>query len=312
MKILISDKTHPACAGRFREAGFEVEEKPGLAPERQRAVIKDCHGLVVRSATKVTADLLAAAENLKVVGRAGAGVDNIDVAAATARGVVVMNTPGQNSNAAAELTVAMIFALARHLYRACESLKACRWEKKALEGREVMGKTLGVVGYGNIGRIVGELGRGIKMSVLAYDPYLSPEKIEELGAEPVSFDQILVRADFVTVHVPKTKDTTNLFNAETIGRMKDGAYLINCARGGLVEEEALYQALVSGKLAGAALDVFAVEPPGEHKLLALDNFICTPHLGASTFEAQVNVAVAVADQMIRYLRDGVAVNAVNA
>ena len=312
MKILISDKAHERCAQTFRDGGFDVDEKPGLSPEDQKAIIKDYDGLVIRSATKVTADLLEAAANLKVVGRAGSGLDNVDIPAATARKVVVMNTPGGNSNAAAELAITMVFALSRHLYRACESLKACRWEKKALQGREVMGKTLGVVGFGNIGRLVGELGRGVKMNVLAYDPFLNEEQIRGFGAEPADFEAILTRSDYVTIHVPKAKETTNLFNAENIGKMKDGAYLINCARGGIVDEDALYDALVSGKLTGAALDVFAVEPPGEHKLLGLDNFICTPHLGASTLEAQINVAVAVAEQMVKYLKDGVAVNAVNA
>ncbi|MFH1138576.1 MAG: hydroxyacid dehydrogenase [Pseudomonadota bacterium] len=312
MKVLISDKAHPSCAKIFADAGFEVDEKTGLAPAELKAIIKDYHGLVIRSATKVTAELLDAAVNLKVVARAGAGVDNVDIPAATAKGVVVMNTPGQNSNAAAELAVAMIFALSRHIYRACESLKACRWEKKALEGAEVMGKTLGVLGYGNIGRIVGELGKGIKMKVLAYDPFLTADQIKNLGAEPAGLDELLAKSDFVTIHIPRTKETANLFNAGTIGKMKDGAYLINCARGGLVDEEALYDALESGKLAGAALDVFAVEPPGEHKLLQLGNFICTPHLGASTKEAQINVAVAAAEQIVKYLRDGVAVNALNA
>ncbi|MBU2550361.1 MAG: 3-phosphoglycerate dehydrogenase [Proteobacteria bacterium] len=312
MKILISDKTHPGCAEKFRAAGFEVDERPGLDPAERLSIIKDYQGLVIRSATKVTSELIDAAANLKVVGRAGTGLDNVDIPAATARGIVVMNTPGQNSNAAAELAITMVFALSRHLYRACASLKACRWEKKALEGREVMGKTLGVLGYGAIGRIVGELGRGVKMRVLAYDPYLTADQIQALGAEPVSLDELLAGSDYLTLHIPRTAETAGLFNAETIAKMKDGAFLINCARGGLVDEEALYQALVSNKLAGAALDVFAVEPPGEHKLLTLDSFICTPHLGASTFEAQVNVAVAVAEQMIRYLKDGVAVNAVNA
>ena len=312
MKILISDKTHPSCAETFRQAGLEVDEKPGLSPEERKAIIGDYAGLVVRSATKVTPDLLEAAKNLKVVGRAGAGLDNVDIPAATAKGVVVMNTPGQNSNAAAELAITMVFALSRHLYRACESLKACRWEKKALEGREVMGKTLGVVGYGNIGRLVGELGRGVKMKVLGYDPFLSAEQIKALGAEPVSFEDLLAGSDFVSIHVPRTKETAGLFGKENLAKMKDGAYLINCARGGLVDEEALYDALKSGKLAGAALDVFSEEPPGEHKLLELDNFICTPHLGASTLEAQINVAVAVAEQMTKYLKEGVAVNAVNA
>ncbi|MBW2061867.1 MAG: 3-phosphoglycerate dehydrogenase [Deltaproteobacteria bacterium] len=311
MRILISDKAHQSCAQKFKEAGFEVDEKPGLSPDELKAIIKNYEGLVIRSATKVTADLLEAAQNLKVVGRAGTGLDNVDIPAAATRNVVVMNTPGQNSNAAAELAMAMIFALARHLPRACASLKACNWEKKALQGREIMGKTLGVVGFGNIGCIVGELGRGVKMTVLAHDPYLSDGQIREAGGEPVSFDELLARSDFITIHIPRTKETTGLFNSETIAKMKDGAYLINCARGGIVNEDALYKALKSGKLAGGALDVFEVEPPGEHKLLELDSFICTPHLGASTLEAQINVAVAVADQMIRYLKDGETVNAVN-
>ena len=311
MKILISDKAHANCAAQFKAAGFEVDEKTGLDPEELKSIIKDYDGLVIRSATKVTADLLEAAENLKVVGRAGAGLDNVDIPAATAKDVVVMNTPGQNSNAAAELAITMVFALSRHLYRACESLKACRWEKKALQGREVMGKTLGVLGFGNIGRIVGELGRGVKMQVVAYDPYLNADQIGALGATAVSFDDLLTQSDFVTIHIPRTKETANLFNAETIGKMKDGAYLINCSRGGIVNENDLYDALAAGKLSGAALDVFEVEPPGEHKLLELENFICTPHLGASTLEAQINVAVAVADQMVRYLKDGEAINAVN-
>jgi D-3-phosphoglycerate dehydrogenase len=311
MKVLISDKADPSCRARFEAAGIEVDEKPGLDPAALKAIIKDYDGLVIRSATKVTAELLEAAAKLKVIARAGSGVDNVDVPAATAKKIVVMNTPGQNSNAAAELAVAMIFALSRHVPRACAALKACKWEKQ-LEGREVMGKTLGIVGFGNIGRIVGELGRGIKMKVLAYDPYMSAEKIKELGGEPVSFDDLLARSDYITIHVPKSKETTHLFNAEAIGRMKNGAYLINCARGGIVDENALYDALVSGKLAGGALDVFEVEPPGEHKLLTLDNFVCTPHLGASTFEAQVNVAVAAADQIVAMLKEGKVINAVNA
>ena len=311
MKILISDKAHANCADRFKTAGFDVDEKTGLDPEALKAIIKDYDGLVIRNATKVTADLLSSADNLKVVGRAGAGLDNVDIPAATAKGVVVMNTPGQNSNAAAELAITMVFALSRHLYRACESLKACKWEKKALQGREVMGKTLGVLGFGNIGRIVGELGRGVKMEVIAYDPYLNADQIGALGATAVSFDYLVANSDFITIHIPRTKETTKLFNAENIGKMKDGAYLINCARGGIVDEDALYDALVSGKLSGAALDVFETEPPGEHKLLDLDNFVCTPHLGASTLEAQINVAEAVAEQMIRYLQTGEAINAVN-
>jgi D-3-phosphoglycerate dehydrogenase len=312
MKVLISDKTHPSCAETFAEAGFEVDEKPGLPPDELKRIIGDYQGLVIRSATKVDADLLDAAGALKVVGRAGTGLDNVDIPAATAKGVVVMNTPGQNSNAAAELAVGLMFALARNIYQGCSSLKACRWEKKALQGNEIMGKTLGVVGFGNIGRIVGELGRGLKMNVVAYDPFLSEDDVASAGAIPVPFGRLLAESDYVTIHVPKTKETTGLFDAGNIAKMKNGARLINCARGGLVDEDALYDALASGKLAGAALDVFEIEPPGQHKLLELDNFVGTPHLGASTLEAQINVATAVARQIIAYLNGGAAENAVNA
>jgi len=257
--------------------------------------------------------LLDAAPKLKVIARAGTGLDNVDIPAATERGVVVMNTPGQNSNAAAELAVGMLFALSRHVTRGTAGLKSGKWEKKKLRGRELKGKTLGVIGLGNIGAIVAELGRGIKMKVLGYDPYLSADQIKARGAEPVSFDEMLPRADYVTIHVPRTEETANLFNAETINQMKDGAYLINCARGGLVDEEALCDALEAGKLAGAALDVFQTEPPAEnHRLLFRDELVCTPHLGASTEEAQINVAVAAAEQIIKFLQKGEAVNAVNA
>ncbi|MBW1710843.1 MAG: 3-phosphoglycerate dehydrogenase, partial [Deltaproteobacteria bacterium] len=204
MRILISDKAHASCAQKFQEAGFDVDEKTGLSPDELKAVIKDYDGLVIRSATKITADLLEAAQNLKVVGRAGTGLDNVDIPAATAKNVVVMNTPGQNSNAAAELAVAMLFALARHLPRACASLKDCKWEKKQLQGREIMGKTLGIVGFGNIGQIVGELARGVKMNVLAHDPFLTDDQIRENGGDPVTFDDLLARSDFITIHVPRT------------------------------------------------------------------------------------------------------------
>lgn len=312
MKILISDKAHPACKEAFLAAGFDLDEKTGLDPAELKKIIKDYDGLVIRSATKVTAELLDAAPNLKVVGRAGSGLDNVDIPAATQRKVIIMNTPGQNSNAAAELAVGMMFSLARHIPRACSSLKSCRWDKKQLQGQEIMGKTLGVAGFGNIGQIVGQLGTGIKMKVLAYDPFMSDEKIREGGGIPVTFEELLEQSDYISIHMPKTEETTRLFNAETFSKMKDSAFLINCARGGIVDEDALYDALKNNKLAGGALDVFEVEPPGEHKLLNLDNFICTPHLGASTIEAQINVAVAVAEQMIAYLNDGEVINAVNA
>ena len=313
MKVLISDKLAEEGVKILEEAGFEVDVKVGLDPEERKAIIGDYDGMIIRSATKVTADLLEAAKKLKVIARAGTGLDNVDIPAATEKGVVVMNTPGQNSNAAAELAVGMLFALSRHVPRGTATLKAGQWEKKKLQGRELKGKTLGVIGLGNIGAIVAELGRGIKMNVIGFDPYFNDDQIRERGAEPVTFDELLAQADYVTVHVPKTEETTHLFNAETIAKMKDGAYLINCARGGIVDEEALCDALEAGKLSGAALDVFETEPPSEnHRLLFRDDLVCTPHLGASTAEAQVNVAVAAAEQIVKYLKEGKAINAVNA
>jgi D-3-phosphoglycerate dehydrogenase len=270
-------------------------------------------GLVIRSATQVNADLLASADSLKVVGRAGTGLDNVDIPAATAKGVIVMNTPGQNSNAAAELAMGHIFALARHIARGHRGIKEGKWEKKQLRGSELKGKTLGILGLGNIGRILAELGHGVKMNVIGYDPYFDAKAIKARGAEPVSMDELLSRSDFLSIHVPKTKETAGLFNAQNIAKMKDGAYLINCARGGIVDEAALCDALTSGKLAGAALDVFEKEPlPADSRIMYADDVVCTPHLGANTHEAQINVAVAVAQQMSKFLKTGVADFAVNA
>lgn len=313
MKILVSDPLAKEGVKIFEDEGFEVVVKTGLKPEELKEAIKGVHGLVIRSATKVTADLLAAADSLKVVGRAGTGLDNVDIPAATAKGVIVMNTPGQNSNAAAELAMGHIFALARHIARGHRGIKEGKWEKKQLRGTELKGKTLGILGLGNIGRILAELGKGVKMNVIGFDPYFSPEDIKARGAEPVSLDDLLGRSDFLSVHVPKTKETAGLFNAANIAKMKDGAYLINCARGGIVDEVALCDALASGKLAGAALDVFEVEPlPADSRIMLADDVVCTPHLGANTHEAQVNVAVAVANQMSKYLKTGEAEFAVNA
>jgi len=313
MKILIADPIAQVGIDIFKDEGFEVEVNTGLAPEELHRAIKGVHGLVIRSATKVDRALLDAADELKVVGRAGTGLDNVDIPAATDKGVVVMNTPGQNSNAAAELALGHIFALSRHIARGHAALKEGRWEKKKLRGREVKGKTLGIVGMGNIGSILAELGKGVKMRVIGYDPYLSQEEIRARGAEPVSFDELVATSDYISIHVPKSKETTGLFDAATIGKMKPGAYLINCARGGIVDEEALCEALESGHLAGAALDVYEVEPlPSNARILSRDDVCCTPHLGASTYEAQENVAVAVARQMSAYLKTGEAVNAVNA
>ena len=313
MKILIADPIHEDGIQIFKDEGFEVQVKTGLPPEELRQAIKGVHGLVIRSSTKVDQALLEAADELKVVGRAGTGLDNVDIDACTQKGVVVMNTPGQNSNAAAELALGHIFALSRHIARGHQALKQGKWEKKKLRGREVKGKTLGIVGMGNIGSILAELGRGVKMRVIGYDPYLDDEQVRQRGAEPVSFDELIAQADYISIHVPKTKETTGLFNAETIAKMKDGAYLINCARGGIVDEQALCDALEAGKLGGAALDVFEQEPlPADARILYPDSVTCTPHLGASTYEAQVNVAVAVARQMSAYLKGGEPKFAVNA
>lgn len=313
MKILISDPLAKEGVEIFKNEGFEVEVNTGLSPEDLKKAIQGAAGLVIRSATKVTADLLAAADTLKVVGRAGTGLDNVDIPAATAKGVIVMNTPGQNSNAAAELAMGHIFALSRFIARGHRGVKEGKWEKKQLRGRELKGKTLGILGLGNIGRILAELGHGVKMNVIGFDPFLSADDIQARGAEPVSFEDLLARSDYLSIHVPKTKETAGLFNAANLAKMKDGAYLINCARGGIVDEAALCDALASGKLSGAALDVFEQEPlPADSRIMFADDLVCTPHLGANTHEAQVNVAIAVAQQMSKYLKTGVADFAVNA
>ncbi|MCB2188114.1 MAG: 3-phosphoglycerate dehydrogenase [Deltaproteobacteria bacterium] len=313
MKILVSDPLHEKGVEIFQAEGFEVEVKTGLSPEDLRQAIKGVDGLVIRSATKVDQALLEAADQLKVVGRAGTGLDNVDIPAATTKGVVVMNTPGQNSNAAAELAMAHIFAISRHIGRANVGLRAGKWEKKQLRGREVKGKTLGIIGMGNIGRILAELGQGCKMKVVGYDPFLNADDIAARGAEPLTLDQLLAVSDYISIHVPKTKETSGLFNAATFGKMKKGAIIINCARGGIVVEEDLCDALEAGQLGGAALDVFEVEPlPSNSRLLYRDEVVCTPHLGANTFEAQENVAVAVAQQMAKFLKTGEAEFAVNA
>ena len=312
MKILISDPLHDKGIEIFKQEGFQVEVKTGLPPEELRKALAGVDGLVIRSGTKVDQDLLAAADSLKVVGRAGTGLDNVDIPACTAKGVVVMNTPGQNSNAAAELAMGHIFALSRHIARGHQGMRQGKWEKKKLRGYEVKGKTLGIVGMGNIGSILAELGRGVKMRVIGYDPFLEPDAIKSRGAEPVSFDDLVAQADYISVHVPKTKETAGLFGAETLAKMKKDSFLVNCARGGIVDEEALCDALADGRLAGAALDVFTQEPlPSDSRLLYSDDVQCTPHLGANTYEAQENVAVAVARQMCSFLKGEPPANAVN-
>ncbi len=313
MKVLVSDALGDIGIQMFEaEEGLEVDVKTGLAPEELKAIIGDYHALVIRSATKVTEDLLEAAENLKVVGRAGIGLDNVDIPAATKRGIVVMNTPGGNVVTTAEHAIAMMLSLTRNIPRGTSTLKAGQWEKKKLQGREIYNKVLGVIGYGKIGAIVANRARGLKMQVIVYDPFVTCEKIENDGYQCVQLDELYRQADYITVHVPKMKETTGLLNKAAFDQMKTGVMVVNCARGGIVNEADLYDALVSGKVAGAALDVFETEPPGESPLLALDQVIGTPHLGASTREAQTNVATAVAEQIILYLKKGSILNAVNA
>jgi D-3-phosphoglycerate dehydrogenase/(S)-sulfolactate dehydrogenase len=311
-RVLVSDELSADGLAIMRQAGLQVDVKVGLKPEELERIIGDYDALAVRSATKVNAKLLERAARLKVVGRAGVGVDNVDLEAATRRGVVVMNTPGGSSTTVAELTLAHMLALARHVPQATASVKAGRWEKQRFQGHELAGKTLGVVGIGNIGSIVVERCRAMKMRVIAYDPFISTEAAAKLGVTQVTLDELWPQADVISIHVPLTEQTRNLVNAQTLGRMKKGALLVNCARGGLVDERALADALASGRLGGAALDVFEREPPpADHPLFTLDGFICTPHLGASTEEAQAAVAVAIAEQLAAYLTRGEVKNAVN-
>jgi D-3-phosphoglycerate dehydrogenase len=311
VRVLISDKMDPKAAAIFRERGIEVDEKPGLSPDELKSIIGDYDGLAIRSATKVTKPILDAATNLKVVGRAGIGVDNVDIPTATARGVVVMNTPFGNSITTAEHAIALMFALARQLPQADASTQAGKWEKNRFMGVEVTGKTLGLIGAGNIGSIVATRALGLRMKVAAYDPFLTPERAVELGVNKVELDELLRRADFITLHTPLTDQTRNILSRENIVRMKKGVRIINCARGGLIDEQALKEALDSGQVAGAALDVFETEPAIASPLFGTANFISTPHLGASTSEAQVNVAIQVAEQMSDFLLLGGVTNAIN-
>ena len=314
-KVLISDRLSDRAVAIFRERGIDTDFEPGLGkePEELMRRIGDYDGLAVRSATKATAELIAAADRLRVIGRAGIGVDNIDLAAASARGIVVMNTPFGNSITTAEHAIAMMLALARQIPEASASTHAGRWEKSRFMGTEITGKTLGLVGCGNIGSVVANRAIGLKMKVIAYDPFLGHERAEQLGVEKVDeLDEVLARADFVTLHLPKTEKTANILSAERIARMKPGARLINCARGGLVDEEAVAEALRSGRLAGAAFDVFSQEPATENPLFGLPNVVCTPHLGAATTEAQENVALQIAEQMSDYLTHGAITNGINA
>ncbi|VXC70981.1 phosphoglycerate dehydrogenase [Sphingomonas sp. AX6] len=310
-KVLISDKMDPKAAQIFRERGVEVDEITGKTPEELAAIIGDYDGLAIRSSTKVTQAILNAATNLKVVGRAGIGVDNVDIPAASAKGVVVMNTPFGNSITTAEHAIALMFALARQLPEADASTQAGKWEKNRFMGVELTSKTLGLIGAGNIGSIVADRARGLRMKVIAFDPFLTPERAIEMGVEKVELDQLLARADFITLHTPLTDSTRNILSAENLAKTKKGVRIINCARGGLIDEAALKNALDSGHVAGAALDVFVTEPAKESPLFGTPNFVSTPHLGASTSEAQVNVAIQVAEQMADYLVSGGVTNALN-
>jgi D-3-phosphoglycerate dehydrogenase len=312
-RVLISDALSGAAVQIFKDRGIEVDFQPNLGKDKDglAGAVDGFDGLAVRSATKVTSKVLERAGRLKVIGRAGIGVDNIDVPAATAKGIIVMNTPHGNSITTAEHAISLMLALARQIPAADISTQAGKWEKNRFMGVEITGKTLGVIGCGNIGSIVADRAHGLKMKVIAYDPYLSPERAVDLGVEKVELDELLRRADFVTLHTPLTERTKNVIDARALETMKPGARLINCARGGLVDEAALRTALDAGHIAGAAFDVFTVEPATDNPLFGHPNVVCTPHLGAATSEAQENVALQVAEQMSDYLLRGAISNAVN-
>ena len=310
-KVLIADSLSSKAVEIFEENGVEVEVAVGLKPEELIARIAEFDGLALRSTTKVTAEVLAAAARLKVVGRAGIGIDNIDLNAATAHGVVVMNTPDGNSITTAEHTIALIFALARKIPAADRSTQAGKWEKSRFMGIELTGKKLGVIGCGNVGSIVASRALGLQMRVVAYDPFLAPERAHDLGIEKVELDLLLRSSDFITLHVPMTDQTRGIIDQAALAKTKPGVRIVNCARGGLVVEEDLREALLSGQVAGAALDVFSQEPARENALFGLENVIATPHLGASTAEAQEKVALQVAEQMSSYLCHGSISNALN-
>lgn len=310
-RVLIADQLSPAAEAIFKERGIEADTRVGLKRDELLAVIGDYDGLAVRSATKVTAEVLEAATRLKVVGRAGIGVDNIDVEAATQRGVVVMNTPFGNSVTTAEHTISLMLALARQIPAADRSTRAGRWEKNRFMGVELMGKVLGLIGCGNIGSIVADRAQGLKMRVIAYDPFLAPERARDLGVEKVDLEALLARADFISLHTPLTEQTRNLLSRDNLLKTKPGVRLVNCARGGLVDEKAVADLIRDRHVAGAAFDVFAVEPARESPLFELDEVVVTPHLGASTSEAQENVALQVAEQISDYLTTGAIVNALN-
>jgi D-3-phosphoglycerate dehydrogenase len=311
MKVLVSDNISPKGVNILKKAGLEVDVLTGLSPEELKKEIGKYDALIVRSATKVTADIISAAKKLKVIGRAGSGLDNVDKTAATKQGIVVMNTPGGNTITTAEHTISLLLSMARQIPQATASMKQGKWEKKKFFGVEVYNKTLGIIGLGNIGAHVAKMAQGMGMIVITYDPFLSEEKAKALGVKAVGLDELIKKADFITVHTPLTKETKGLINAKRIAMMKKGVRLINSARGGIIDENALCDALKSGHVAAAALDVFEKEPPVDCKLIELDNVIVTPHLGAATEEAQENVAIAVAEQIADFLKNGTIKNAVN-
>jgi D-3-phosphoglycerate dehydrogenase len=310
-KVLISDALSPAAVKIFQERGIEVDLKTGLKPDELKDIINEYDGLAIRSATKVTKEILAAANKLRVVGRAGIGVDNVDIPGATARGVIVMNTPFGNSITTAEHALALLFAVARQIPAANASTHAGKWEKNRFMGVELYGKTLGVIGCGNIGAIVADRALGLKMKVAAFDPFLSAERAQQLGVEKVELDELLRRSDFITLHTPLTEQTKGIIDATALAKCKKGVCIINCARGGLVVEADLKAALESGHVGGAGFDVFVEEPAKTNVLFGMENVVCTPHLGASTNEAQENVALQVAEQIADYLLTGAVVNALN-
>ncbi|MCK5196325.1 MAG: phosphoglycerate dehydrogenase, partial [Desulfobulbaceae bacterium] len=313
MKVLISDNLSPIGAEILKKAGLEVDVNTGLPPEELKKIISAYDGLVIRSATKVTEEIIEAAENLKVIGRAGIGLDNVNIPEASQRGIVVMNAPDGNATTAAEHAISMMMALSRNIPQATARMKEGGWDKKKFQGREVTGKVFGVFGIGRIGAIAANRAQGLHMKVIAYDPHMPKEIVDKLGVELVSLDELCERSDYISVHVPLTKETSKVISTKQFKLMKKSAMFIDCARGGVVDEEALYDALKNGEIAGAALDVFEKEPtsPETTPLLSLNNFICTPHLGASTSEAQENVAVTIAEQMADYLNNGIVANAVN-
>ncbi|MBF0343004.1 MAG: phosphoglycerate dehydrogenase [Nitrospirae bacterium] len=311
MRVLISDNISSEGVEILKQAGLEVDVKVGMQKDELKECLPNYEGIVIRSATKLTADVIEAATKLKVIGRAGSGLDNVDKTAATRKGIVVMNTPGGNTITTAEHTMSMMLSLARKVPQATQSMKEGEWEKKKFMGVELYNKTLGIVGIGNIGSQVAKKAQGLEMNVIGYDPFLQEELALQMGIKKVSVEELFKSADFITIHTPLTAETNNLINKTSIATMKDGVRIINCARGGIINEQDLYDAIKSGKVAGAAIDVFEKEPPVDSPLVKLDEVICTPHLGASTLEAQENVALAVAQQVADYLVNGTIRNAVN-